>query len=98
MNRENVYTCAKCKGYTVTVDLDEGVTPMFLDCRASGREGDCGGVAVSAMYPKGPRPAHIPAPAWEWFKPTGADYERLSPAMKERVDQGGLDLRKRVSE
>jgi hypothetical protein len=94
--RENVYTCPKCKGMTVTVDIDEGVTPMFLNCRASGREGDCDGMAVSAMYPKGPRPPHVPAPAWEWFKPTGKDYARLSPAMKEHVDAGGLDIRKRM--
>lgn len=28
--RENAYWCSKCKGYTVTVDVDDGVTPMFL--------------------------------------------------------------------
>lgn len=95
MSRENVYTCPKCEGFTVTVDIDEGVTPMFLNCRASGEEGDCDGMAVSAMYPKGPRPARIPEPAWEWFKPDGDEYENLSPAMKDHVDRGGLDIRKR---
>jgi hypothetical protein len=59
------------------------------------REGDCDGWATSAMYPKGPRPPHIPPPAWEWYKPTGADYDKLPPAMKEHVDSGGLDIRKR---
>lgn len=96
MSRENVYTCPKCRGYTVTVDVDEGVTPFLLDCRASGREADCDGMARSAMYPQGPRPAHIPEPAWEWFKPTGKAYKRLSPAMKDHVDRGGLDIRRRV--
>lgn len=61
--RENVYTCLKCRGFTVTLDVDEGVTSFMLNCRASGREGDCDGMAVSAMYPKGPRPPHIPEPA-----------------------------------
>ena len=93
--RENVYTCPKCHGFTVTVDVDEGVTPMFLKCRASGSEGDCDGNAVSAMYPKGPRPSYVPAPSWEWFKPTGKAYKKLSPAMKDHVDRGGLDIRKR---
>jgi hypothetical protein len=93
--RENVYTCQKCGGFTVTVDVDEGVTPFMLRCRASGREGDCDGTAYSAMYPEGPRPKHIPPPAWEWFKPTGSEYRKLSAAMKEHVDRGGLDIRKR---
>jgi hypothetical protein len=95
MNKENVYTCQKCGGFTVTIDVDEGVTPFMLKCRASGREGDCDGFAMSAMYPKGTRPPHIPAPAWEWFKPTGDYYDSLPPAMKEHVDNGGLDIRKR---
>jgi len=28
--RENVYTCPKCHGHTVTVDVDEGVTPLTI--------------------------------------------------------------------
>lgn len=93
-SRENVYTCKKCGGYTVTVDVNEGVTPFILRCRASGKEGDCDGDAYSAMYPDGPRPARIPPPAWEWFKPTGSEYNKLSRAMKEHVDRGGLDIRR----
>lgn len=30
----NVYRCRECGGETVTVNLDDGVTPMFLRCRA----------------------------------------------------------------
>ncbi len=91
---ENVYTCRVCHGYTVTVDRDEGVTPFLLDCRASGKWGDCSGQAESAFYPKGPRPLHIPAPAWEWYKPEADEYKWLSGAIKEHVDQGGLLIRK----
>src|SRR3974377_965449 len=36
MNGENVYTCRKCGGHTVTVDRDEGVTPFMIGCRESG--------------------------------------------------------------
>ncbi len=95
-DRVNVYTCEKCGGYTVTIDIHEGVTPFMLRCRASGREGDCNGMAESSCYPKGPRPSHIPEPAWEWFKPVGSEYRKLNRDMREHVDKGGLDIRKRV--
>jgi hypothetical protein len=95
--RENVYTCEKCARFTVTVDVDEGVTPFMLKCRASGKEGDCDGTAYSACYPTNPRPSWMPAPAWEWFKPTGSEYNKLSEAMKRHVDKGGLDIRHRTA-
>lgn len=102
---ENVYTCQKCGCFTVTIDTDEGVTPFMLDCRASGREGDCDGMAESAFYPKGPRPAHIPAPSWEWYKVERwevigehrvetREYHNLDPGLKDHVDKGGLLIRK----
>lgn len=93
--RENVYTCEKCGGLTVTIDVDEGVTPFMLKCRASGRQGDCDGFARSSFYPKGPRPPHMPAPSWEWYRPDAEEVERLSDAMREHVRQGGLCIRKR---
>lgn len=91
---ENVYTCRLCRGYTVTVDRDEGVTPFLLGCRASGREGDCKGMAESNFYPKGPRPSHIQAPVWEWYTPEASEYKFLSGPIKEHVDKGGLLIRK----
>lgn len=96
-SRENVYVCPDCEGYTVTVDVDEGTTPMFLNCRASGGEGDCPGMAVSSMYPSGPRPAHIPAPAWEWFRLDAAALPAMSLAMQEHVRAGGLEIRRKES-
>lgn len=96
--RENVYTCAKCGGYTVTVDLDEGTTPFMIGCRASGRERECDGLASSAFYPPGPRPAHIPPAAWEWYRPTRQQAKRLDrkwPGMLDHVARGGLHLRPR---
>lgn len=97
MSGENVYTCSTCGGYTVTVDIHEGVTPMLLACRASGRLGDCDGRAVSAGYPTGPRPAHIPEPAWEWYRPTPKAARRMSDDMRHHVEMGGLALRERRS-
>ena len=94
---ENVYTCPECGGLTVTVDIDVGVTPFLLGCRASGREGDCGGLAESAFYPAGKRPSHIPEPVWEWYRPTDAEVEKMSPAMQEHIHAGGLDIRLRSS-
>ena len=90
--RKNIYTCEKCGGITVTIDVDEGVTPFMLRCRASSNEADCDGYAQSSMYrvPQGPSPE----PKWEWFRPTGIEYRKLSREMRDHVDKGGLDLRK----
>ena len=93
--RVNVYTCPECSGHTVTIDVDEGVTPMFLGCRASGEEGDCKGSAQSAGYPKGPRPAHIPAPAWEWYKPSKEEIAAMPKEYRSHYENGGLSIRKR---
>ena len=100
VGKENVYVCETCGGYTVTVDVDDGVTPFMLGCRANVQGmgiyvPTCKGMAQSQFYPVGPRPIHIPPPAWEWYKPTGADFDNLSAAMKEHVYKGGLDIRRR---
>ena len=98
--RENVYTCQKCGGYTVTVDVDEGVTPFMLGCRADGTEHGCDGPAYSAGYPKGPRPAHIPEPAWEWYRPTPKEQKKMDkkwPGYMDHFNNGGLAIRKRKS-
>lgn len=96
IGRENVYVCPECNGYTVTIDVDAGVTPFLLKCRAKG-DGMCTGMAVSSCYPKGPRPTNMPAPAWEWYKPKGMDYQKLSSEMKRHVDKGGLYIRARAA-
>jgi len=95
--RENVYICPVCGGYTTTIDVDDGVTPMFLRCRATGKVGDCPGMAVSEMYPEGPRPAHIPPPAFEWYRPSPAEVEKMEPDMQVHVRAGGLELRPRTN-
>lgn len=108
-NRKNAYWCRECKGYVVTIDVDEGVTPMFLACRVKGDPtddaNDCKGMMHSMMYPAEPWPATdgfdaaIPTiPTWEWYMPDEAELERYrregDMAMLEHVHKGGLALRK----
>lgn len=78
----NCYTCSA--GHkTVTIDRDEGTTPMFLNCQ----EQDCGKQAISSMYMDcdGLVPEH------EWYKPNILD---VSPMDMEHVLMGGLLIRK----
>jgi hypothetical protein len=81
--RINSYDCPRGHS-TVTIDVDEGVTPMFLNCRTV----NCGLQARSSFY-------HVPVglkPEFEWYKPT--DIKKLNPAEKEHVNKGGLLIRK----
>lgn len=88
----NVYVCPKCKGHTVTVDLDDGVTPFMLGCRANGTTSGCGGMAESSFYR--PNFNHGP-PAWEWYKPDQLELSNMRDAnMLRHVAMGGLCLRK----
>jgi hypothetical protein len=82
--RINQYTCEECGGVITTIDRDQGVTPMFLNCRAT--EG-CTGRSVSSMYrvPPGLEPDH------EWYKP---DKLPSDPGMRQHVKMGGLLIRK----
>jgi hypothetical protein len=98
--RLNVYTCRKCKRHTVTVDVDEGVTPFLIQCRQGPRR-RCTGMAVSSFYPRGPKPPHIGEPQWEWYKPSDEQLNKLYfgdvlDQMREHVEKGGLDLRART--
>jgi hypothetical protein len=94
--KKNAYYCEDCKGYIVTIDRDEGVTPMFLACR-TGRS--CKGSMRSMMYPDEPWPAvdgfgnPIPTePTWEWYRPDSNKVRKMSRDMKEHIAKGGLDL------
>lgn len=100
---KNAYYCNTCGGYIVTIDRDDGVTPVFLLCRAPREDGvePCRGTMRSMMYPDEPWPASdgfdnpIPTePTWEWFKPTLRAARRGGPEMLDHVQKGGLELRK----
>lgn len=104
-DKKNAYYCEACKGYVVTIDRDEGVTPMFLACRVLGEPTDpantCKGQSHSLMYPTEPWPEKdgygqpIPTePTYEWYKPDDAEAVRLDAASFDHVSKGGLMLRK----
>lgn len=90
----NVYKCEACGQLTVTLDHDNGVTPMFLGCRTTR---DCGGRGVSSGYPPGEPPARIlDALAWTWYRPGPTELAWLranEPGMADHVLRGGLALR-----
>ena len=98
---KNAYYCETCAGYIVTIDRDDGVTPMFLACRAPRITGDkCPGTMRSMMYPEEPWPEKdgfgkaIPTePTWEWFKPSFKNARRKGPGFLDHALMGGLELR-----
>jgi hypothetical protein len=82
-NRLNMYTCDNDHN-TITIDLNEGVTPFMIDCMTL----DCGLIARSHFYNVSPELI----PAYEWYYPT--NLKGLHPAEVEHVVKGGLLLRK----
>ena len=95
--RINGWTCDTCGKTTYCVELDEGVTPMFLACRAEGvdpRDAVCKGRGTSLMYPDAaPPPYVLAAVRWEWFRPSPRAVRRMEPGMRDHIERGGLDLR-----
>lgn len=82
--QKNKYTCDVCGASIVTIDKNEGVTPMFIQC--SGIWG-CPGKMVSSMY------MNVSGePTFEWRNPTPEEYRKLSHAMKMHIDRGGLEI------
>lgn len=90
-NKINVYTCETCGNSIVTVDREDGVTSMTLKCRAVST---CQGRMFSCMYRV---PQHL-KPTWEWYKPVGAELDGLTESQRDHVQQGGLMLRKILSD
>jgi hypothetical protein len=88
----NGWRCDVCGQHTYCVHVDDGVTPMFLGCRA-GTVG-CKGTGVSLMYPSPPYPQHVlDAVAWEWFRPSRRATRRMEAGMRDHIEKGGLELR-----
>lgn len=78
----NVYRCPVGHDL-VTINVDEGVTPMFKSCIK------CGKQAASMGYPAFVQ--HL-TPTHEWYKPKFP--ERLSdPGLRQHCMQGGLLIR-----
>ena len=98
LERRNAYFCKECRKVTITVDVDEGVTPMFIECPHCDRQ-----MATSFMYQlpgcmrydftKGI--SILPAD-YEWYKPDEKETLMLSKAEAEHVFKGGLLMRERT--
>lgn len=84
----NTYTCDTCNGSIITIDVDEGVTPFMLRCRATPK---CPGTSRSALYREVVSDLNF-RPHYLWVKPDAAEYEKLNKATQQHVDQGGLVL------
>jgi len=86
----NGYICDTCDRGYLTLDLHEGVTPMFTQCFAT--EG-CEGRAHSLGYPNGEPPAEYGEPIIHWYKPDAVELlkiEKNNPVLFDHVKRGGL--------
>jgi hypothetical protein len=83
----NKYICQTCAGSIVTVDIDEGVTPFTLNCRAT--QG-CGGKMISEMY----RVDQSLKPEFEFYKVTERKLKRMDAATADHCRRGGLLIRR----
>jgi hypothetical protein len=84
--KKNIYTCDKCKGHIVTVDVDRGVTPFMTNCKATL---NCKGMMTSSMYRVFDQNMRAD---YEWYRPSAIKV--LKPHIKQHVEQGCLLLRK----
>lgn len=91
-----MYECERCKAYIVTIDIDRGVTPMYMRCQSE--SGVCSGLMRSYGYPVEARPPFIPDPQWEWYRPEVNALGRFDndDEMNEHILSGGLLLRGRT--
>ncbi len=82
-SNKNLYNCKQCGSAIVTIDKDQGTTPMTIRCK------DCKtGVMYSFMY----NVPSIIVPSHQWYRPE--DLSVLSLAEKTHVKNGGLLLKK----
>jgi hypothetical protein len=84
--KKNIYTCDKCKGNVVTVDIDRGVTPFMIECKAMT---GCKGMMKSSLYRVFDQDMRAD---YEWYRPSA--IEIVESHLQHHVDQGGLLLRK----
>ena len=98
LDRRNAYFCSFCRRVTITVEVDAGVTPMFISCP------HCSAQAASFMYElpgcmrftfASGAFAIIPAD-FEWYKPNKRELKKLPKSTREHVNAGGLLMRKRT--
>ena len=84
--KKNIYTCRKCAGQIVTVDVADGTTPFTIRCRVTP---NCNGIMQSAFYRVD---QNLPA-THEWYRKSDEAARKESPAMQHHHKMGGLFLR-----
>ena len=85
LGKLNIYTCDACRGHIVVCDIDTGVTPFMLGCKATP---ECKGMMKSSMYrvfDQDMAASHV------FYRPTTTQF--LDQATLQHVMQGGLLLR-----
>lgn len=82
--KKNVYTCRACKEHIVTIDVDDGVTPFMLSCRATV---GCDGLMQSSFYSPACQFFHA---SHEWYKPADPPED---PWERDHWERGGLFIR-----
>lgn len=82
--KENVYYCDKCNKTHVSHDLDEGVTPMFIECH------HCKWPQAKSLGYKIPDSYKGAAPDIIFRYPTKEEYETAPDVLKDYLEQGGL--------
>jgi len=97
IEKRNAYICQKCRHLTLTVHIDEGMTPAFIACEKP----LCDGMAVSFFYRIPPPlqftgPQGSLAPSKEWYRPSKIEMNMLAPRSREHIENGGLLLRDRT--
>ena len=86
--KKNCYTCQKCGGRITTLDIDEGVTPFAIQCKAAE---ECKGMMFSAFYTVDQTiPVH-----YVWYMPK--DLQGFNQYTLEHIRKGGLVMRKAKS-
>lgn len=99
--RYNAYACDRGH-HNLTLDLDEGTTPMFLTCRRTDGCGDpgcwcglmpgeeCGERSVSAGYPNRAVPEHLFPVQVVWRRATQGQLKRERREGGDYYRSGGL--------
>ena len=85
----NVYGCQTCGGKIVTIDLDKGITPFMIGCKATP---ECDGDMYSSFY----NVDQSLEAEYEWYRPKSVEHYPAEhrKMMQDHIDKGGLDMRK----
>lgn len=82
--KKNIYLCPKCGHGFVSLDVDAGTTPFMTKCL------NCGDMAQSMFYAAPQEVLASISPALEWYSPSQKAVQKMTKAVQEHVQRGGL--------